>query len=164
MGLGAARSPEVKVLHQDALWRLAGFLKDRGFSVKANHVDWEEGMPESFGGVMPDIEAYKAGRYYYFEIETCEAFIDELATKSKLSVLASNPGHRTYGVMFLNCRKGDKSFNGCRAFEKALLKWGLTGRVGVSCYDTFSHRLYIDDEINPDGEEIFLQPPTGSSA
>lgn len=156
MGLGAARSPEVRFLHDDALARLARYLEQHGYNVKANNIDWEQGMPESYGGVVPDVEAAKAGRYFYFEIETCESFIDELATKSKLSVLASNPGHKAYAVMFLNCRRGDKSFNGCREFEKALLRWGLAGRVAVACYDTFSRRLSIDEDISPEGEALVL--------
>ncbi|MCL5292785.1 MAG: hypothetical protein M1548_09790 [Actinobacteria bacterium] len=152
MRAGAARSPEIKRLHDDALLRLAKYLDAKGFRVAANHIDWEGGMPESYGGVMPDLESSRGGANYYFEIETCESFLDEMATKSKLSVLSSNAKHSTYAVMFLNCRKGDRSFNGCRAFDKALLRWGLSGRVRSACYDTFSHRLFIDEEISPEEE------------
>lgn len=153
MGLGGAArwSTEIRLMHNDALFRVAKFLETKGFIVKANHVDWEAGPPESYGGVVPDLEAVYGRKRYFFEIETCESFADELATKSKLSVLAADTGHRTCAIMFLNCRRGDKSFNGCRALEKAVLRWGLAGRVEVACYDTFSHRLYLNPEIT--GEE-----------
>lgn len=148
----AKRVPEPKELHDDALLRLSQYLSEKGFFVKANHLDWENGRPDSFGGVTPDIEATRYRKSYYFEIETCESLRDESATKSKLSVLSTDPGHQTYAVMFLNCRRGDKSFNGCRAFEKALLRWGLSGRIRLACYDTFNHRLFIDEEISPEKE------------
>lgn len=156
MRSGAARSPEIRYLHDDTLIRVARFLDDQGFNVKANHIEWEEGVPEPHGGVTPDIEASRGVRRFYFEIETCESVENEMATKSKLSVLTTYTDHQTYAVMFLNCRRGEKSYNGCREFEKALLKWGLSGRVKVACYDTFSHKLYIDEAISGMEEAIAI--------
>lgn len=90
-------------IHKNLIKAMVGVLVKQGFEVKADHIDYEGGAPDSYGGKIPDIFAIKNGKKKIFvEAETCDSIsLDH--TKEQCQIFSDKIGFEFWIIAPKEC-------------------------------------------------------------
>ena len=74
------RNSDSDTIHKNLITAMVKLLVGQGYTVKADHIGYEGGVPDDYGGKKPDIFAFKNGNNKIFvEAETCDSISSEHA-------------------------------------------------------------------------------------
>jgi Holliday junction resolvase len=128
-GNNLKRSADLQINHDNMVRYIANDLVTRGYSVRADHINWPIGSFREIDGYIPDITAIDNNTSLIFEIETCLTYNDD-HTREKLTAFDKRAG--TYIIVPPMYSSHNKNHNPVAEVKQILEKWGLfLVRVGT---------------------------------
>lgn len=128
-GNSPKHSANLQISHDNMVRYIANDLVSRGYSVRADHINWPKGSFLKLNGYIPDITAIDNNSSLIFEIKTCLTYNDE-HTKEKLMAFDKSAG--TYIIVPPMCASNNNNYDPVAEVKKILKKWGLfLVRVGT---------------------------------
>lgn len=116
------RSANSQISHDNMVRYIANDLVSRGYSVRADHINWPEGSFRELNGYIPDVTAIDNNSSLVFEIETCLTYNDEHA-KEKLTAFDKKAG--TYIIIPPVCSRDNNNDDPVAEVKQILKNWGL---------------------------------------
>ena len=99
------RSSESESIHKNLIVAMVKLFVDKGYTVKADHISYEGGIPDDYGGKRPDIYAIKNDKEKFFlEAETCDS-ISSQESKEQWQVFSSKIDVKFWMIVPKECLK-----------------------------------------------------------
>lgn len=128
------RKSENQVHHDNILKALANDMSNRGYNVKADHIEWSNGAPNNYYGHIPDVIATSLGNgNFIMEVEDCTTYKDE-HTKEQLESFIKVKGFSCYIILPKTCYRQEKPYDTVEEMKTILKNWGLQN-VNIGYYD-----------------------------